>query len=351
MLFTPKLIAISKENDTRVVNNLAGILGQPIHIIPRANCAFRRYRLKGSGKLAMQAVMLRAKNEARSDHDKFKIFKDPDNKNATVWSYNSKNISHVRSLPETLCLNPLSSGSRLVTCFLGLEGQVWDNGVLVASRWWHQNPSAEEWASFIRVAPLEFEPGAFKMPATEIVEYNNNLPLIAFDKYKLEDVIPPKKVSLLASIIALFVLSFTSTKYFHYSTQLSNIESQKTEISAEANIILSKRRRTLANISRIQKYKETTPRRSLIATLGDLANTIQGQNVTIRDLNVKDNEIEIRVLGEVSTRSPELVAELEKTNSVADVSITNDRRNSLLIKAILTGDESTNINNISVSTP
>jgi len=267
MLFTPKLIAISKDDENRVLNK-SGILGQRIKVIPRANCAFRRYRLKGGGKLNMQAVLLRASNEAHSDHDKFKIFKDPDSKNATVWSYNSKNISRIRSLPETLCLKPHSSGSRLVKCMSGLEGQVWDNGVLVASRWWHDNPSVEEWTSFIRVAPLDFEADAFKRPAPEVVDYNNNLPLISFDKYKLEDIVTPKRISEFAFIAALFVLSFTSTKYFHYSTKLSNIESQKTEIST----------------------------------------------------------------------------------SVTDVSITNDRRNSLLIKALLANDPPNDDNSISAST-
>lgn len=343
MLFTPKLIAINKDDKKHVLNN-SGVFGQTVHVIPRANCAFRRYRLKGTGKLAVQAVLLRALNEAHLNHDKFKVFKDPDNKKATVWSYNSKDVSSIRSLPETFCMESISSGCRLVKCLLGVEGQVWDNGILVASRWWNQEPSAEEWVSFIRSTSLEFEYDIFTKPTSEIVTYRNNFPIIGIDKYNFEDVITPKRVGLLASIIALFSLSLVSTKYFHHSTTLSTIEREKTVVSTEANIILSKRRQALANISRIQKYKDVAPGRSFIGALGDLSTIFQDQNVTIRDLNVKDNEIEIRMLGNNNARVPELVAKLEKTHSLMNVSITTDRQNSLLIKAQLTNNKSKSIN-------
>jgi len=334
MLFTPKLIA-TNDNDENFILNSPGLLGQSIHVIPRAQCAFRRYRLKGSGKPAVEAILLRAMNEARSGHDKFKIIKDPDNKTATVWSYNSKNISKIRSLPETLCVKPVTSGLRLVNCLSGVEGQIWDEGVLVASRWWHNDPSAAEWASFIRVAPFDFVSDIPAKPAVEKVNYRENFPIFSFDKQNFEDIITPSRVGMFASIIALFSIGLMSTKYFHYAAQLSQIEVQKTEVSEQANIILSKRRRALTHIAAIQKFKDVEPRQSLMGALGALAEVLKGQDVTLRELSVKDNEIEIRMEGNSSMRVPELVAQLEQTSFLKDVSVTNDRQNSFLIKAQL----------------
>ncbi|MGL6290159.1 MAG: hypothetical protein ACRC2H_05690 [Silanimonas sp.] len=45
---------------------------------------------------------------------------------------------------------PAADGARLVEVREGVEGQLWENGDLLASRWWATAPSASAWAMFLR---------------------------------------------------------------------------------------------------------------------------------------------------------------------------------------------------------
>jgi hypothetical protein len=59
-------------------------------------------------------------------------------------------VSSANPVPETL-LNPPAENamSRIVVCREGFEGQIWTDGLLVASRWWRQEPSDVEWKRFL----------------------------------------------------------------------------------------------------------------------------------------------------------------------------------------------------------
>ncbi len=59
-------------------------------------------------------------------------------------------------LPETLFIAaPDEDGPRLVEGVDGFDGQVWQDGSLMASRWWPGVPSPEEWALFAQGAGLD----------------------------------------------------------------------------------------------------------------------------------------------------------------------------------------------------
>src|SRR5258708_6074462 len=65
-----------------------------------------------------------------------------------------RDTSQVRLIPETALRRPLADGTRLVACLDGVEGQVWRNRSLMASRWWPSLPAAVEWQRFQRSAGL-----------------------------------------------------------------------------------------------------------------------------------------------------------------------------------------------------
>lgn len=53
-------------------------------------------------------------------------------------------------LPETVLRVPLKgSGARLAACIDGFEGQIWQDGVLLAGRWWEKMPVDTEWSRFL----------------------------------------------------------------------------------------------------------------------------------------------------------------------------------------------------------
>src|SRR5690606_15340884 len=59
-------------------------------------------------------------------------------------------------------------GFRLAQMSDGVEGQVWKNGLLEATRWWPAAPSSRDWATFLRAAGLDLTQTALDVPqATE----------------------------------------------------------------------------------------------------------------------------------------------------------------------------------------
>ena len=63
-------------------------------------------------------------------------------------------VSRLRVVPEPAMLPPADDGVRLVETLDGFEGQSWEAGSLVASRWWPALPDDRAWVMFQRGAAL-----------------------------------------------------------------------------------------------------------------------------------------------------------------------------------------------------
>lgn len=92
------------------------------------------------------------------------------------------NLKKVVAIPETLLRSrPSVDIIRLVNCLEGVEAQIWQRGLLIASRWWAQIPTIAEWTQFQRThsLPIQTEipqvidlpllPRAWGRPRTNVV--------------------------------------------------------------------------------------------------------------------------------------------------------------------------------------
>jgi hypothetical protein len=77
-------------------------------------------------------------------------------------------LKSVRSFPESI-LRPTASndGGYLLACLEGVEGQIWQAGKLIASRWWLNSPSLREWSQFLRAHSLA---AVAEVPTPEVTE-------------------------------------------------------------------------------------------------------------------------------------------------------------------------------------
>jgi hypothetical protein len=71
----------------------------------------------------------------------------------------------IRVLPDSTIVEPATDGVRLVAGLEGLEGQVWRNETLIASRWWPSSPNGSEWLRFQRAASVHGEEIRAQPPA------------------------------------------------------------------------------------------------------------------------------------------------------------------------------------------
>ena len=139
------------------------LLGEQV-IISRALCHFEpaaapRAR---SDFRALQAVEL-AKT-ARTPYRNPAYHLDWGEGSVGVWSWPADLTDKLdgfegRAAPETV-LKDRGDGPRLVRCLDGFEGQVFENGELVASRWWPLQPDETQWRSFVRGARGDIDAGS-----------------------------------------------------------------------------------------------------------------------------------------------------------------------------------------------
>lgn len=80
----------------------------------------------------------------------------------------------IRWMPESALRRPLiANGQHLLQCLVGVEGQVWEDGRLLASQWWPVVPAIETWQRFLRGASIALD-RAPVMPAVQ------RLPLLPY---------------------------------------------------------------------------------------------------------------------------------------------------------------------------
>jgi len=63
-------------------------------------------------------------------------------------------VADIQLLPETLVQSQGKDGCRLLDLGDGFEGQRWEQGRLLASRWWQAEPDEVAWATFMRSAGI-----------------------------------------------------------------------------------------------------------------------------------------------------------------------------------------------------
>jgi hypothetical protein len=86
-------------------------------------------------------------------------------KQAQVWIWDKEQqenlltetgIKKVTIMPETVLRpHPTTDTIQLIQCIEGVEGQIWKDGLLKASRWWAEMPNEKEWELFQRSHSLQ----------------------------------------------------------------------------------------------------------------------------------------------------------------------------------------------------
>lgn len=346
MYFTPRLI--SHNSTGQLVTLRSPILwGPDVYVVPRGQCSFRRVDLKSTGRNAMLAARLRAYKEVLPHEDKVRVVKDQNGLGGGVWSYGSTSTrrdpdANGASLPESLARQPLDNGVRLVSCFEGVEGQVWSGRSLVASRWWSSEPSARQWQAFLRAAPLELElealaggGGDMPQPKPEQVPFRSDLPLFDIDAERAVILFSPKKIALAGSFVGACIFLYLGAQYVRHTATLVSAERKMEHMSEETAQILSQRRRALANMSVARRPDVLGDVGMVLNGLDSLSQTLAGQDFVLRSVQVRDGEFEARIIGDTGLNGPGFVEKLEASAALQQVSVTPENNSVLHISAQL----------------
>lgn len=332
MLFTPHLFAFRKDG-LREKLTATSLGGQKLCLVPRGQCSFRRIKITGNNKKSLKAAEFRVRQEADLGENKFIIKPDDSGHYAGVWGFKSDSRHKGRYIPESLALSQQSEGVHLITLIDGFEGQVWDAGNIVASRWWAKKPDSKKWTTFLHSVQAKHDIDFVSLPSAKTLKYRTNFPIFKMDKERALDLFSPSKLGLLLVLGFGCGFLFLSGQYVRNKIELQTVSNEIEAISSVTAQISSDRRRALANSRAAQKYNILGHPGTFFLGLDDVATILDSKGLLIERISYDSGEMEIRLRSSQEIDIPDMVAKLESKPSLADVSIGLAPGNAILITA------------------
>jgi len=295
-----------------------------VTLVPRADCAFRRLKLAEASVQGYAALRLQALSEARDGHDHVYIRPGQSGRWANVWTFSAPSSLRGQAIPETELQQAGEDGLRLAETLSGIEGQFWQAGELLASRWWPSHPKSHQWTSFLQgldQAALGGAPPSLtsQVPAISPVPLSRKLPLVTAETFRTGSLSPkallkPSRIFLAVTMISLLFSAYLGAQFVHANMNLS---AKRTEIDA------------------LSARDALGSRTLLLEAWDQLATALSGEPVTFRSFNYNNYEIEIKVDGTFESAAADIVAKIEDLPAFSEVTYTLDRETQSTLKARL----------------
>ncbi|MDX2225454.1 MAG: hypothetical protein SFV21_22060 [Rhodospirillaceae bacterium] len=224
-------------------------------------------------------------------------------------------------VPETFLRAPAADGVRLVACIDGVEGQVWSNAMLLATRWWARPPSAAEWSGFIRVARLGPVRADLGRPDVSNVAFMDapwalRRDLLA-DALTLLDT-PQYRAAAVA--LALAVPVFLGAKLTAMASTTADLQVEVNRLLAASEPVRAQRDATLANLDAADRMLALEPFPSQFDALAQAFALLNGQNVKIIDWTYDTGVIEMSIEGDGDLEATRFIELFEQDPLFAEVS-------------------------------
>ncbi len=312
-------------------------------VVSRALCSFRRITLSSGSRNAIKAELLKAKRESVSDYDVCQIVQDPVNrKAASVWTWTvaddldlgQENHSIV-SLPETLAREPMQEGRRLVQCLEGVEGQIWQDGALIASRWWQQEPDQGQWITFLRSARQISGEEETMPPPVQDVPWRSDLPVLRSTINALQAYATPVRLLFMVGIIFGAMVLYNGAQYLHYVSATKGIQAQINARKGLVSEVLKERNRAVQSLRMIDKLGQFGSPLTLLYGVTGILEKVQGKNTKLTKFTLFDNQLTMQITGEPDQDGATLVKKLESDDALENVTVNFKPRNKVEIKGQL----------------
>lgn len=140
-----------------------GVLGGVEYLVPRARCHYKRFDFSSLPvRQRVPAARLAASRLAPTPSARAHVGWQAGIAHVWICPDPPPEMAglDVPWLPETLLRpRPDRDGARLMAMVEGFEGQLWQDGRLLASRWWTTLPDDADWSRFLRSAGRSPAPG------------------------------------------------------------------------------------------------------------------------------------------------------------------------------------------------
>ncbi len=193
---------------------------------------------------------------------------------AQVWIWDEARAAQVREasgaaqaapVPENLVRPPLADGVRLAACLDGVEGQIWQQRQLLASRWWLKPPDLLEWSRFLR---------AHGQPSPAHVLTPEPLPLLAkpWGKPRRRNTAANERaIALVAAMALAVVLGWESATLWKTHQKHQAIQQEIEKLNQDGAAILQARDHAVTDKERVRQLVRLVPYPSQLELMAAVA--------------------------------------------------------------------------------
>ncbi len=302
-------------------------------MLSRAVCSFRRITLPNGSRDAVKAALLQAERQAPAEINVSQIEQDPSNKKAAgLWTWAALEsdagpasgpapVSSPRAIPETLARQPMAHGQRLVQCLEGVEGQVWMDNALMASRWWPAAPQQRQWVAFLRAARLDTSEGGVDIPPVVEVPWRTNLPVWEAAGDAARTLVTPGRLLIIGGTILAAMLVHNGAQYFRYTQTRNSLDQQIEDRKIVVNDVLAERNKAIQNLQTIDRLARMGQGSALLRGVAGILEKVQGEGMRMSRFTLSDGQLDVRLSGKAQTRGAALVSLLEEDEAVTQISV------------------------------
>ncbi|WP_203594708.1 hypothetical protein [Wenzhouxiangella limi] len=250
---------------------------------------------------------------------------------AHVWAWVGNDLAlstgpGERAVPESALYAPDEDGARLVACLEGVEGQIWRDGQLQASRWWARTPSTAEWGAFTRAAGQAPEPtpDVQKLrldvrPWARRVANDDNL--WAHNE---------RTVVWAAATLLALTAGWQLGALWQTHATLDQVEQQLAEQRTASAEQLAARDQALSARARTEDLLQLSPQRSALQLLREVVETLP-ENVELREWQHQADSLSLLLAASPAPDPETLVRALQDVSGLSEITAERSRQAGQLV--------------------
>lgn len=322
-----------------------------IAVLPRSYCRLERIWMPKADREGLEALRLQLQQEASEQQETFFIEPSP-LKGAgfmNVWMAERSNVDHFSGVkrlwaPEPFLRLPATGPCRLLACIEGFEGQIWEKGQLVSSRWWPDQPDHSMWAEFVDGTDISIGLPAsdeaidwHALPPAERVGWRKDVSLLDLGKDSLARVISPAKAAVLILICLSAPAGMMAGTYARLYLHNRAVEAEIEGMAVRSDAIERSQRIAFDARKRADSLATMGDTFAVIDALTTLKTAAGDQPVEVDFAELTGQSFEVRLSGTDPRDIPQLIQRLDDSIAWENVSAAANRSGQVVVKGTITG--------------
>jgi len=236
------------------------------------------------------------------------VASDQDVARCTVW-------------PETFFRPPLADGVRLAQMLDGVEGQIWRDGLLTATRWWPSSPTQHEWAIFLRAAGADLTRASLNIPpATQSELLPQPWTTVSAPITDLWSLFQNERAAAVAAAVVAVPFLYYLSQAAVLMMATMRVESSIADMAAANQSIRSDRAAAFTNLNSVESYLGLEAFPSQFQTLNVVTALLRDSKVNIAEWTFDAGQLQLLLQADRPLEAPFFIEMFERDAYFSNVS-------------------------------